>query len=77
MGRPRKQVEAETPLPQNKNESVVENGLRNGRQEEKEEEKWQVVLVKMYREHGRVKTADVHPSEVENCLHDGWLVLEE
>lgn len=34
-------------------------------------------LVKMYREVGRVKTADVHPSEVENCLRDGWQIVVE
>lgn len=75
MGRPRKQqVEAATPLPI---ESLANDGLQTESEQEKEEIEGQVVLVKMYREHGRVKTADVHPSEVENCLRDGWQIVKE
>jgi hypothetical protein len=75
MGRPRKQtVEAVTPL---QIENVVNDDLQTKQEQEKEEAKGQIIFVKMYRENGRVKTADVHPSEVENCLRDGWIILEE
>lgn len=74
MGRPRKQVEAATPLPI---ESLANDGLQTESEQEKEETKGQIIFVKMYREHGRVKTADVHPSEVENCLRDGWQIVKE
>jgi hypothetical protein len=79
MGRPRKQqVEAETPLHVQK-ENEVENGLRDGRQKEKEEEKGQVKLVKMYRSENyqEPRTADVHPHEVDNYAKGGFVVLEE
>ncbi|HET8686954.1 MAG TPA: hypothetical protein VFM18_09865 [Methanosarcina sp.] len=78
MGRPKKQVEAATPLPIKK-ENEVENGLRDGRQEEKEEEKGQVKLVKMYRSENypEPRMADVHPDEVDNYAKGGFVVIKE
>lgn len=44
--------------------------------EEKGEEKPTCGLVKMIREEGEPKTADVHPDNVDDMLAHGWRVEE-